>query len=94
MAAAETWLDRYRSGREPLTNATYDYGHNFANDVAIPSHVADSAALNSQMSPFRSVITVTPVSTATSSALWQIDAQVFWRQGGQKSVVLSTRISQ
>ncbi|WP_045233909.1 prepilin-type N-terminal cleavage/methylation domain-containing protein [Deinococcus pimensis] len=97
IGAAETWLDRYRALREPFPTTgsatyTYGYGFDFATD-GVSAHSTDAAALNTQMQKYRSVIDVTRVSTGTSAVLWEIRANVWFRQGGEQHVELSTRVT-
>lgn len=106
-AVAESWLDRYRSGREPLTaggpcvalspgtgvTCTYPEKFNFATD-GIASHTADATTLNLKFSPYTSIITATRINVGTNTELWEVKASVQPQStnvGRDKLAVLTTR---
>ncbi|WP_221090493.1 hypothetical protein [Deinococcus aquaedulcis] len=106
LSAAETWIERYRSGQEPLdtvgpcvevptgkVTCTYAYDHSFSGDTGIPSHVSDAANLKGQFERFRSVLEATPVSSGSNLSLWELKVQVFWKEKEEKSVTVYTRFT-
>lgn len=106
VAAAETWLDRYRSLKEPLAatgsgcagtttiTCTYPKGHNFSADSDVASHVADGAGMNAQLGNFNTTIILTQVGSSTSSILWQVQATVAPNTSGGQRAVLVSRFTQ
>ncbi|WP_019584638.1 prepilin-type N-terminal cleavage/methylation domain-containing protein [Deinococcus apachensis] len=108
LTAAETWLDRYRSGREPLdtvagvctksatkvVTCTYDYKRDYTKDTAIASHVADGATLNTQFVPFKSTIVATPISSGMNATVWALSVTVAWQQKEEQRVNVYTRFTQ
>lgn len=109
-AIAETWMERYRSGKETIFPAfamggpcagaatnyscTYDINHNYASDTNIPSHTNDAASLNAQMQNFKTVIQVQLVSTGGNSQLWQIQALTTYNFAGAHTVEVDSRVAQ
>lgn len=108
LAAAETWLDRYRSGREPLDAAAgvctragtgavtciYDARRDYGRDTAIASHVADAATLNTQFAPFKSTIVATPIVNGLNATVWALSVTVAWPQKEEQRVNVYTRFTQ
>ncbi|GGL01381.1 type IV pilus modification PilV family protein [Deinococcus radiotolerans] len=106
VSAAETWMERYRDGREPLKSVgsctenisgvvtcTYPLNFNYANDTAVPTHTADGASMNSQFQPFKSVLVATPISEGINVTLWELKVTVSWTEKEEKSVTAYTRFT-
>jgi prepilin-type N-terminal cleavage/methylation domain-containing protein len=99
IAAAETWLDRFRAKSLDFnaftTARSYPYGYNYASD---PTFVAagdpSPAVLNQEWGPFR--FTVQTRSFSTSPQVWTVTVTTFYRKtgGGEASFVLSTLVYQ
>lgn len=106
VAAAQSWLDRYRTLKEPLAatasgcsgsatiTCTYPRGHNYGADADVPSHVADGAAMNAQLAGFDTTVVLTRIGSSTSSTLWQVQTTVRPNSGGGQRAVLTTRFTQ
>ncbi|GGS00575.1 type II secretion system protein [Deinococcus sedimenti] len=106
VSAAETWMERYRDGREPVQavgsctegstdviTCTYPKDFNYANDTAITSHAADGASMNTQFQPFKTVLVATPVSSGVNITLWELKVTVSWTEKEEKSVTAYTRFT-
>lgn len=99
IAAAETWLDRFRAKSLDFnaftTAQSYPYGYDYAND---PTFVAagdpNPEVLNQEWGPFR--FTVQTRSFSTSPQVWTVTVTTFYRKtgGGEASFVLSTLVYQ
>lgn len=101
LAATEVWLDRYRSGQEPVLigapctsgvrafSCTYAAGRNYGAD-SVPSHVSDAAKLNAQMAPFSFVISGALIQSGASGQLWSVRVQTTARD---KTVEASTYVA-
>jgi prepilin-type N-terminal cleavage/methylation domain-containing protein len=90
-SVAESWLDRYRSKKEPLiviasgpcavlaagvgVTCTYAADFDYATDK-VPSHLADSAAMKTQFGDYTTIIQATRINSGVNAALWEIKASV------------------
>ncbi|GGN36734.1 type II secretion system protein [Deinococcus daejeonensis] len=106
VSAAETWMERYRDGREPLktvgncvedasdvVTCTYPLNFDYVADSAVTSHAADGASMNTQFQPFKSVLVATPVSSGVNINLWELKVTVSWKEKEEKSVTAYTRFT-
>ncbi len=99
IAAAETWLDRFRAKSLDFnaftTARSYPYGYDYAGD---PTFVAagdpNPAVLNQEWGPFR--FTVQTRRFSDSPLVWTVTVTTFYRKtgGGEASFVLSTLVQQ
>lgn len=99
IAAAETWLDRFRAKSLDFgaftTPRSFPYGYDYASD---PTFVAagdpDPRILNQEWGAFRFTVQATPF--ATSPQVWTVTVTTWYRKtgGGEANFVLSTLISQ
>lgn len=109
-AVAESWLDRYRSGQEPLTaggactalstgvgvTCRYPANFNYATDD-VASHAADATAMAARFKDFDTTITAIQINTGVNTQLWQVQARVtpkLGTAGGGQGAVLTTRFTQ
>ncbi|GAB5602136.1 hypothetical protein FJNA_06610 [Thermus sp. FJN-A] len=99
IAAAETWLDRFRAKSLDftafITAQSYPYGYDYAGDpVFVAAGDPNPAVLNQEWGPFR--FTVRTRSFSSSPQVWTVTVTTFYRKtgGGEASFVLSTLVYQ
>lgn len=99
LAAAESWLDRFRAKSLDFaaftTPKTYDYGYNYAGDSTfVAAGDPDPSVLNQEWSAFKFIVCTRTFST--SPLVWTVTVTTQYRKtgGGEASFVLSTLVNQ
>jgi prepilin-type N-terminal cleavage/methylation domain-containing protein len=100
VAAAEAWLDRFRSKSLDYTlfttAKTYAYGYDYSADSTfVAAADTNAAALNSEWKPFSFIVQATAYTTNPVVALWQIKVTTTYRAaGGESNFVVNTLVKQ
>lgn len=99
LAAAESWLDRFRAKSLDFnaftTARTFDYGYNYAGDSTfVAAGDPDPSVLNQEWGSFK--FTVSTRTFSSSPLVWTVTVTTYYRKtgGGEASLVLSTLVNQ
>jgi len=95
LAAADAWMDRFRSYSLPFTAFTggkdYNYGYDYAHDPTITaSGDINAAEVNKEWSDFKFHVQTYQISS--SPALWRIEVITYYKKkvGGEANIKLVT----